>query len=103
MASGRGLWSPNTSVTDPIKVLRQLKTLEEQRVGFIYNSKISKIDSHKNIVELFSGEKLEYGHLFNCAGLYALDISKRMNAGADTFYYHLREIIGISNTKKDVI
>ena len=44
-ASGRAIWSPNTSVTKPITVIQQLeKELKSHGVKFIKNSKILNFD-----------------------------------------------------------
>ena len=83
-ASGRALWSPNTSVTDPKRVLEELKNiLVAKGVVFKYNFEISKIIQEKSKIIMTSGEVLEYGYIYNCAGLFALSIAKQMNVGEE--------------------
>lgn len=81
-ASGRGLWSPNTSVTDPKRVINEIEEiLISKKVCFKYRSQVVKLAPNKKVVYLLSGEKIEYGHLFNCAGLYALDLAHKVGIG----------------------
>jgi len=69
------LWSPKTSVIDPLEVIRSIKKdLEDQEVSFYFlNPYQQKINDNtiktKNYI-------FEYGKLFNCAGLYADKIAK---------------------------
>ena len=75
---------PNTSVTDPKKVIHEIeKILINEKVNFVYKSKITNIDTSKRLVELSSGQNLEYGYLFNCAGLFALELAHKVNIGRE--------------------
>ena len=61
-ASGRGLWSPNTSVTDPKKILNELeRILKLRKVSFMYKSVIAEINTSKRFIKLLSGQRIEYG------------------------------------------
>lgn len=76
-STGRALWSPNTSVTKPITVIRQMeKELKEQGVVFMMESKGLKIRSNKNEIVMKNGESIKYDYAINCAGIYAEEIAK---------------------------
>ena len=71
-ASGRALWSPNTSVVNPIKVINKLKEqLIDMGVVF-YLAEISwvKNDSQKELI-LTNGETINFSWLINSSGLNA--------------------------------
>ncbi len=82
--TGRGIWSPNTCVVDPIKVL---KTIEEELkvFGVQVIKNISDFDFKKNTssISLSNGEKINYATLINCSGLHADEIAKKFDAGKD--------------------
>lgn len=83
-ASGRALWSPNTCVTNPKKVIEQLvKDLEDKGVEFSYEAKISKYPSNNNRIELNNVTQIDFGYLFNCAGLYAVEIAQKFDVGLE--------------------
>ena len=86
-ASGRGLWSPNTSVTKPMEILNQLeKELQYQGVQIIKSAKIVDLDVDKQFVNIISNNqliKINYHHLFNCSGLQADRVAKSFNVGHD--------------------
>jgi len=69
------LWSPRTSVVDPIEVLKSLKRdLESLGVEFYFSTPYKK-RLGKNSIQ--AGDFIfEYGKLINCAGLYADKIAK---------------------------
>ncbi|NDC15839.1 MAG: FAD-dependent oxidoreductase, partial [Synechococcaceae bacterium WB9_2_170] len=71
-ASGRALWSPNTAVVKPIKVVEQLqRELQQQGVRFVQGQLGWSIKPQQQQLKLSDGSTLSYGHLFNCAGLQA--------------------------------
>ena len=84
ITSGRGLWSPNTSVVDPKEIMTVLKNqLEQRNVKFFFKAEIKKVDSLKSIVQLNISNEIKskkclihYGHLFNCAGLQSDKVAK---------------------------
>ena len=81
-ASGRALWSPNTAVVKPIKVVRQLQQdLIDQGVKFIYCAKQFEPQPEKQRIKLSDGTQLSYGHLFNCTGLQADRVSQLFGVG----------------------
>jgi len=88
-ASGRAIWSPNTSVTKPIAVIQQLeKELKSHGVKFIKNSNILNFDIDNKIIEVTSGNsisKISYFHLYNCSGVQADKIAKLFNVGDNYF------------------
>jgi len=69
------LWSPSTSVVDPVEVLASLKKeLENQNVEFYFNTPYKKRIDENTII---AGNYIfEYRQVINCAGLYADKIAK---------------------------
>ena len=80
-ATDQALWSPNTCVVDPKAVLKRLcKRVEEMGVEIIYDSKIKNINTRERTLKIFSLgilKKINYGHLFNCAGVHADEVSRK--------------------------
>ena len=71
-ASGRALWSPNTAVVKPIKVVRRLQQeLQERGVTFLTAQTGWTAKPEQQQLLLADGGSFHYGHLFNCAGLQA--------------------------------
>ncbi len=81
-ASGRALWSPNTVVVKPKQILRQLqKELQARGVCFVMDHPGWKAQTSAKEVRLRNGNRLGYGHLFNCAGLYADRVAHQFGIG----------------------
>ena len=81
-STGRALWSPNTSVVKPMKVLNRLKfELEDKGVEFIYGVDEWKAIPKDNQLVLKDGTKLNYDHLFNCSGLQADRVAHQFEVG----------------------
>ena len=88
-ASGRALWSPNTSVIEPLDIVRRLeKRLIEQGVIFIKGVLINEISPELKKVNYFKSEQkikdinqINYGYLFNTAGVNADLIAKKFDVG----------------------
>ena len=80
--SGRALWSPNTAVVKPRSVVRQLQfELAKRGVQFVHGQKSWKAHPQQKQLELNDGNLLNYGHLFNCAGLQADRIAHQFGVG----------------------
>lgn len=74
------LWSPNTSVVNPLEVLNNLKEdLKSEGVHFLFNTPYKeRLDQNA----ILAGENvIEYNSLINCAGLYADKIAKDFGYG----------------------
>jgi len=81
-ASGRALWSPNTAVVKPITVVRRLRQeLAERGVRFLEDQPHWKALPEQYTLELSDGTGLQYGHLFNCAGLQADRVAHQFGVG----------------------
>ena len=81
-ASGRALWSPNTAVVKPIKVVRRLQQeLQERGVRFLAAQQGWKAHPEQQQLQLADGSVLAYGHLFNCAGLQADRVAHPFGVG----------------------
>ena len=87
-SSGRGLWSPNTSVVNPSEVLDKLyKIVKSKKVNFIFNSYIKEVDENSNMLKVVNKNssakniKISYGYLFNCAGSQADKVASLFKVG----------------------
>ena len=81
-ASGRALWSPNTAVVKPITVVRRLRQeLTERGVRFLEDQPHWKARPEQQTLELSDGTRLQYDHLFNCAGLQADRVAHQFDVG----------------------
>lgn len=71
-SSGRALWSPSTSVTKPLTIINtMLRELLEIGVVFLNNQSGWTVSPKESFIKLKNESVVNYGHLFNCAGLYA--------------------------------
>ena len=83
-ASGRALWSPNTAVVKPIKVVKRLQEeLVERGVSFLMGNPGWSVEPDTRQVRLTDGEKISYGHLINCAGLQADRVAHTFGVGCE--------------------
>jgi L-2-hydroxyglutarate oxidase len=81
-ASGRALWSPNTAVVKPIKVVEQLqRELQQRGVRFLQGQPGWSAKPQQQELQLSDGSTLSYGHLFNCAGLQADRVAHQFGVG----------------------
>ncbi len=82
-ASGRCLWSPETSIVKPILILQQLeKELKQKGVKFFFNA-IWEVNKEQDKIRLLKDENLSFGYFINCAGLYADRIAQMFNLGTE--------------------
>jgi L-2-hydroxyglutarate oxidase len=82
-ASGRALWSPNTAVVKPIKVVEQLqRELQQRGVRFVQSQPGWTAIPQQQQLQLSDGTTLSYGHLFNCAGLQADRVAHQFGVGS---------------------
>jgi L-2-hydroxyglutarate oxidase LhgO len=81
-ASGRALWSPNTAVVKPIKVVEQLqRELQQRGVRFVQGQPGWTANPQQQQLKLSDGATLSFGHLFNCAGLQADRVAHQFGVG----------------------
>ncbi len=76
------LWSPNTAIGSPQKLMQKLVS-EFLSLGgnIVYGSKVNAIENSR--IELESGESHPFEYLVNCAGTGALRIAKKMKFGQE--------------------
>ena len=85
-ATGRALWSPNTAVVKPIKVVERLqRELQQRGVRFVHSQPGWSAKPQQQQLKLSDGTTLNYGHLFNCAGLQADRVAHHFGVARD--YY----------------
>ena len=94
-ATGRGIWSPNTSVTDPKMVMKELEIdLKSKGIEIIYDSFFDNIDTRSKSLRTNKSQLISYGHLFNCAGSYSVEIAKTVGIGMEYNVIPFKEYIG---------
>ncbi|RMH31065.1 MAG: L-2-hydroxyglutarate oxidase [Nitrospirae bacterium] len=80
-ASGRALYSPDTSVVDPRAVVQHLAfELKAHGIKVLTGREVRKIDIAAHVLKA-GGETFSYGWLFNCAGLFADKIAHKFKVG----------------------
>ena len=80
--TNRALWSPNTTVVNPLEIINQLEIeLKDKGVLFIKGSKIKKIN--KTETKIYTDDNLifKYKYFFNCAGLQSDRVAHMCNIG----------------------
>ena len=86
-SSGRALWSPNTCVVKPLKVLERLSMELKNNGVRILTAKTSKdkytINVDKSIINFNDKSSIKYKYLINCAGLNADTIAHQFCIGLD--------------------
>jgi len=81
-STGRAIWSPNTCVVKPTLVVQRLEQrLNERGVDFIFGSSLKHTFPEQQSIQLSNGEKISYGHLFNCTGLQSDKVAHQFGLG----------------------
>ncbi len=81
-ASGRAIWSPNTSVIKPLLIIDQLqKELAASGVLIMRGQKDWSAKPKDRIINLKDGTHVSYAHLINCSGLQADRIAHQFGIG----------------------
>ena len=94
-ASGRALWSPNTTVVKPLSIIQKLQQeLTLKGVQFLFYEKSWKNIPETQEISLSSGTNISYGHLFNCAGLQADRIAHTFGVGQQYSLMPFKGFIG---------
>ncbi len=82
--TGRALWSPNTAVVNPIKVINKLQEeLSSKGVKFIFSEPQWSVYEKGKAIQLTNNETINYGHLINCAGLQADRVAHKFKIGEE--------------------
>ncbi len=80
----RAIWSPETSVVDPLIILNKIKQeLVENNVEILLGCEIKSFNSKNSILKMHNDAEIHYGYLFNTAGIKALEISKKFGVGTE--------------------
>ena len=83
-ASGRALWSPNTSVINPKQIINKLECiLISKGVKIKKSMTINKVFPSDNKIRVKNEEYLTYDYLFNCTGLQADKLAHLFNIGKE--------------------
>ena len=84
ITSGRGIWSPNTSVVNPLDVINQLKKeLREVGVKIITNAKNWTFNRNESYITLDQNIQINFGYVINSSGLYADQVAHKFNVAKD--------------------
>ncbi len=84
ITTGRALWSPNTSVINPKKVINRLQSnLKSKGIKIINSVNDFKLNKKNNELRLPNGSKIKYGYFINSAGLQADKVAHKFNVGLD--------------------
>jgi len=80
-ATGNALYSPNTSVIDPVSVMLQLyKDLTQQNIKILLSSRVSNADPCKSMLHV-GGKTYKYDFLVNAAGQHSDRVAKMYDVG----------------------
>ncbi len=92
-SSGRALWSPKTSVVNPISIIKSLENdLKSKGITFLYGESDLVIHNREKKIHLKNNQFLNYGHLINCAGLQSDKIAHQFGVAKE---YYLVPFKGI--------
>jgi L-2-hydroxyglutarate oxidase LhgO len=87
------LWSPDTAVSDPTKVLAALATKFEAKGGILLLAKRVSVKEDKSV--WIDSRKVKFNHVFNSAGVNAVHIANTLGLGRE---YGLLPVLGIYKT-----
>tara|TARA_B100000886_G_scaffold336920_1_gene296614 strand:+ start:9448 stop:10665 length:1218 start_codon:yes stop_codon:yes gene_type:complete len=80
--TNRALWSPYTTVVNPLEIINQLEIeLKDRGVIFIKGSRIKKINKKENKIYTNNNSIFNYKYFFNCAGLQSDRVAHMCNVG----------------------
>ncbi len=83
-SSGRALWTPDTAVVKSLKVVKRLQEeVKERGISILTGNQGWSFEPGLRQVRLANGQRLSYGHLFNCAGLQADRVAHALDVGRD--------------------
>jgi L-2-hydroxyglutarate oxidase len=81
-STGRALWSPETSIVNPLLVINRLKdNLEKKGVKFYFFEKDWSLNEQENEIILSNKSSLQYDFVFNCAGLQSDRVAHKFGLG----------------------
>ena len=84
ITSGRGLWSPDTSVVNALEVIKKLKLeLEEKGVKIINSCKNWELNKSKKELIINNDTNVGFLHFVNSAGLHSDEVAHKFDVGLD--------------------
>ncbi|MDC3064543.1 L-2-hydroxyglutarate oxidase [bacterium] len=84
ITSGRAIWSPNTSVVDPKKVIQKMQEeLQNKGVKIIKSAKLWDLNIKSSEILINKKIKVNFGYFINSAGLQADKIAHKYSVGTD--------------------
>ena len=84
ITSGRAIWSPNTSVVDPKKVIQKMQEeLQNKGVKIIKSAKLWDLNIKSSEVLINKKIKVNFGYFINSAGLQSDKVAHKYSVGTD--------------------
>ena len=78
----KALYSPNTSVVDPCKVLEKIQfELINAGVTILFNEKVKSANPDSSTIKTNKDNSFQYAHLVNCTGQHSDAVSKVFGVG----------------------
>ena len=83
-STGRALWSPNTSVVNPLEIISVLeKELRARGVQILKSINSFKVLKNSKEILFGNSNKVGYDHLINCSGLQSDKVAQMFGVGGD--------------------
>ena len=90
--TGQALFVPSTSVVDPARVMASIAAdVDAAGIELLTGGHLGKVDSRHGHLD-WTGARIAYGHVVNCAGLHADTVAHRFGVG---YHYTLLPFKGI--------
>ena len=84
ITSGRAIWSPNTAVVDPKKVIQKMQEeLQDKGVKIIKSAKFWDLNIKSSEILINKKIKVNFGYFINSAGLQADKVAHQYSVGTD--------------------
>ena len=84
ITSGRAIWSPNTAVVDPKKVIQKMQEeLQVKGVKIIKSAKFWDLNIKSSEILINKKIKVNFGYFINSAGLQADKVAHKYSVGTD--------------------
>ena len=84
ITSGRAIWSPNTSVVNPLEIINKLSSeIQNNGVKILKGIENWELNNSKSNVSLKDGTVINFGHFINASGLQADKVAHKFEVGKE--------------------
>ena len=84
ITSGRAIWSPNTSVVNPLEIINELDcSIQESGAKILKGIESWKLDKTKSSICLKDGSIIKFGHFINASGLQSDRVAHEFDIGRE--------------------